>query len=235
MLYNLMLEDNSFYLSSTLVQCKLLLTDPIWGADTQNKGNEYEYEDGPHMRDHVVKTLSAYAGRCVTNAAVIACDDRWLPYWHIALRANGFGNTKTVVCEQRLGRPSKTEWPIKHYYYVIGEREPLEFDYTQLPQEDRRASLGSGEKMTMAGVFRATFTNNDSRRVTGFAGQKDPFPVEAFIRAYTKPGDIVVDPFMGTGTTGIEAVRLGRRFLGFEKNTNTFATAKERIENVHGR
>ena len=40
--------------------------------------------------------------------------------------------------------------------------------------------------------------------------------VEHFLRLHTRPGDLVLDPFAGAGTTGVACVRMGRRFLGFE-------------------
>ena len=39
---------------------------------------------------------------------------------------------------------------------------------------------------------------------------------EKYIKACTKEGDIVVDPWLGTGTTGIECIKLGRQFYGFD-------------------
>lgn len=39
---------------------------------------------------------------------------------------------------------------------------------------------------------------------------------EKYILATTQPGDIVLDPWMGTGTTGYQALKLGRRFIGFD-------------------
>ncbi len=42
----------------------------------------------------------------------------------------------------------------------------------------------------------------------------------------SKPGDLVIDPFNGTGTTGAVAKRLGRRYIGFERD-QTYATAAE--------
>jgi modification methylase len=47
--------------------------------------------------------------------------------------------------------------------------------------------------------------------------------------ATTKPGDLVLDPFFGTGTTGAVAKRLGRHFLGVERDRTYAATALERI------
>ena len=47
--------------------------------------------------------------------------------------------------------------------------------------------------------------------------------------ACTKPGDVVLDPFFGTGTTGAVAKRLGRRWLGIEREDAYIAAAEERI------
>lgn len=44
-------------------------------------------------------------------------------------------------------------------------------------------------------------------------------------------GDVVLDPFMGTGTTGAVAKRLGRNFIGIEREQTYFNHAKSRIEN----
>jgi DNA modification methylase len=58
-------------------------------------------------------------------------------------------------------------------------------------------------------------------------------PVELcqhFIELHTKPGDIVLDPFMGSGSTGIAALKLGRRFIGIDLDQEHFHTAAKRIE-----
>lgn len=44
------------------------------------------------------------------------------------------------------------------------------------------------------------------------------------------PGEVVFDPFMGSGTTGVAAIKAGRRFIGCEINPNHFATAGKRLE-----
>ena len=48
--------------------------------------------------------------------------------------------------------------------------------------------------------------------------------------ACTKPGDVVLDPFFGTGTTGAVAKRLGRHWIGIERETAYVEAARERIE-----
>jgi modification methylase len=49
------------------------------------------------------------------------------------------------------------------------------------------------------------------------------------LMASTKPGDTVLDPFFGTGTTGAVAKKLGRNFIGLERDETYAAVAKERI------
>ena len=51
-----------------------------------------------------------------------------------------------------------------------------------------------------------------------------------FVEICTQPDGMVLDPFMGSGTTGVAAARLGRRFIGIEQDPGHFATACRRIE-----
>ncbi len=54
--------------------------------------------------------------------------------------------------------------------------------------------------------------------------------VEEFLRLLTKPGDIVLDPFVGSGTTAVAAVKLQRAFIGFDINADYCAFARARLE-----
>jgi len=59
--------------------------------------------------------------------------------------------------------------------------------------------------------------------------QKPEALLYRILLACTKPGDVVLDPFFGTGTTGAVARRLGRRWIGIEKETAYVKVARERI------
>ena len=50
----------------------------------------------------------------------------------------------------------------------------------------------------------------------------------------TPPGGIVLDPFMGSGSTGVAAKRLGFEFIGIEMNEEYIEIAKRRIEHAEG-
>lgn len=52
---------------------------------------------------------------------------------------------------------------------------------------------------------------------------------------YSNPGDLVLDPFAGSGTTLEAALRLGRRFVGIERERRYYEVACKRLEEVHRR
>lgn len=71
----------------------------------------------------------------------------------------------------------------------------------------------------------------------GAFGTKNPHPTTKpialmleLVKLFTDPGDIVLDPFCGSGTTGVACIRLGRRFIGVEKDAKYAAVAQERLE-----
>src|SRR5438270_8552637 len=62
--------------------------------------------------------------------------------------------------------------------------------------------------------------------------QKPEALLYRILLACTKPGDVVLDPFFGTGTTGAVACRLGRRRLGIERGAASVTVARERIDST---
>jgi site-specific DNA-methyltransferase (adenine-specific) len=67
---------------------------------------------------------------------------------------------------------------------------------------------------------------------TGNRGHSAAFPFalpEWFIKLFTKEGDVVLDPFLGSGTTAIVAHRLGRKYIGIELSEEYYEIAKETV------
>lgn len=62
--------------------------------------------------------------------------------------------------------------------------------------------------------------------------QKPEALLHRVLLAATRPGDVVLDPFFGTGTTGAAAKRLGRRFVGIERDEGYAKLAEKRIKAV---
>lgn len=76
---------------------------------------------------------------------------------------------------------------------------------------------------------------NVLRRVKAVNDEKHVCPLQLDViarclRLYTRPGDVVMDPFNGIGSTGYEAVKMGRRYLGFELKPEYAAQANVNIK-----
>jgi len=69
----------------------------------------------------------------------------------------------------------------------------------------------------------------DSDGAKAHPTQKPEALLHRVLLASTRPGDLVLDPFFGTGTTGAAAKRLGRRFIGIEREAEYAALAETRI------
>lgn len=66
-------------------------------------------------------------------------------------------------------------------------------------------------------------------------GHPAPFPValpHRLIELYTYEGDLILDPFIGSGTTAVAAVETGRHYVGFDTDPDYLALAEERIAGV---
>jgi modification methylase len=64
-------------------------------------------------------------------------------------------------------------------------------------------------------------------------GHPAPFPEtlpRRFIELYTFAGDLVLDPFVGSGTTAVAALRSGRHYVAYETDADYVARAEERLE-----
>ncbi len=83
------------------------------------------------------------------------------------------------------------------------------------------------ERGTLSDIWRIP------KEQSGVAGHSAIFPVrlaETAIVNFSKKGDLVFDPFMGTGTTGIAALMHDRKFYGCELDTDYFEAACKRIK-----
>ncbi len=68
-----------------------------------------------------------------------------------------------------------------------------------------------------------------ARERTGYPSQKPEALLERLINALSAPGDVVLDPYAGSGTTLAVASRLGRRYIGLDASDVAIATAKQRL------
>ncbi|MBM4283767.1 MAG: site-specific DNA-methyltransferase [Deltaproteobacteria bacterium] len=96
------------------------------------------------------------------------------------------------------------------------------------PNPEKRASTISKEEFLEYTKSVWTFGAESARKV----GHPAPFPVELpyrLIQLYTYAGEVVLDPFMGSGSTAVAALKAGRNYVGYEVDPEYVRLANKRI------
>jgi len=99
-------------------------------------------------------------------------------------------------------------------------------------RETRAAHLAAGKFAT--NILRVPSLKGMSKEKCGHPSQKPLALISKLIACATDPGDLVIDPFLGSGTTAVAAERAGRRWLGIELDPVYAAQAQQRIEAARG-
>ncbi|MBD0369237.1 MAG: site-specific DNA-methyltransferase [Pyrinomonadaceae bacterium] len=108
---------------------------------------------------------------------------------------------------------------------IWARREPKgrhTFNYDEMKRENRNKQMQS--------LWHITPPTAREKRYGKHPTQKPEALLDRIIRASSNPHDMVLDPFCGSGTTGVVCARHGRRFVGFELETDFLKVASQRIE-----
>lgn len=238
----------------------MVYTDPPFGTQedqtmTRRKSGKLvskmqysdRYEDYleflvPHLRGlrRVLKT---------TGTMYLHLDQRWSHYvkvlCDIEFGRDNFMNS--IVWSYNYGGRSKTRWPEKHddvlvYAKEIGrhifnwddiDRIPYAAPELQrvgrTPEEAaRRVELGQ----VPTDVWSMSIVGTASKERTGYPSQKPLKLVKRCIVASSPPGGLVLDPFVGSGTTAAAALQCGRSFVVSDQNQSAIDTMKKRFEGL---
>jgi modification methylase len=109
------------------------------------------------------------------------------------------------------------------------EQKSYTFNYEAMKQLNDELQMRSDWHLPIcAGSERLRNESGEKSHST----QKPEALLHRVILSSTNPGDVVLDPFFGSGTTGAVAKRLGRRFIGIERDPDYIRVARRRIEAV---
>ena len=95
----------------------------------------------------------------------------------------------------------------------------------------RREHLQKGKYAT--NLWRIPSLKGSSKEKVGHPSQKPEALIERIVLSSSKPDDLVIDPFMGSGTTAIVAQKLGRQWLGYEILPEYIELANRRLQKSH--
>lgn len=154
-----------------------------------------------------------------------------------------------ITWEREKGRGAKSNWKnsSEDIWFATVDRDKFTFNVDSVklkrkvnaPYRDSAREPKDWEKST-GGNFRLTYPSNlwtdisvpfwSMPENTDHPTQKPEKLVAKLILASTAPGDLVLDPFLGSGTTAVVAKKLQRRFLGIEINPEFCMWALKRID-----
>jgi site-specific DNA-methyltransferase (adenine-specific) len=146
-----------------------------------------------------------------------------------------------IIWAYDYGAKSTTRWPTKHDTILVYVKDPSSyiFNSDEIDREPYMApGLVSKEKAARGklptDVWWHTIVSPTGKEKTGYATQKPLGILRRIIRASTRPGDWVLDPFAGSGTTGHAAAELGRKFVVMDSNPEALDIMKKRLASYLG-
>lgn len=212
-------------------------------------GREYRYEvvsthtyaDTASLEEHLadLRVRLAAVRRVLAPHGSVYVHVDWRTSHHVRLLldelfgADHFLNE--LIWAYDYGGRARDRWPRKHdtiLWYARGDEWRFERDaIDRIPY--LAPDLVGPEKAAMGklptDVWWMTIVPPASRERTGYPTQKPVRLLERILAASSRPGDLVVDPYAGSGTTGVAAARLGRRCLLVDRNPAAVEIARSRL------
>ncbi len=156
-----------------------------------------------------------------------------------ALKANNFKINNVITWQKTNAMPSLTKRIFTHstefiIWAVKGKNWIFNYEELKVINPERQLD---GSLKQMRDVW-AIPISQGVERIKGENGralhptQKPEELLRRIIIASSNEGDIVLDPFLGSGTTVVVAKKLKRNFIGIEKNEIYFRAAEKRLDNI---
>ena len=211
----------------------LMWTDPPYGLNKVMAGTAAKYTD-TGTTELVLDTLNAWVPKMGDNATIVVCLDYRLVH-HVAARFEWVLRGE-IIWGFGLGAPRQSWWPVRHNTLLTFTRTTTSgmFDRAAQPRQTRLApKKGYTDDKPAGSIWDFTMSNTHPDR-RGYPNQKPVEIITPFINAHTAPGDLVVDPFMGGGSTGVAALRSGRRFWGGDISPDAVTNANTVFASMTG-
>jgi len=144
-----------------------------------------------------------------------------------------------IIWAYDYGGKAKSRWPAKHDTILVYVKNPDKY-YFNNESVDREPYMAPGlvtpEKVAKGklptDVWWHTIVSPTGKEKTGYPTQKPLGILRRVIQASSKEGDLVLDFFAGSGTTGAAAAELGRSFILIDQNPESIEVIRERFKSL---
>jgi site-specific DNA-methyltransferase (adenine-specific) len=219
------------------------LVEPVANGD-EAAGYADQFEDFlGFLRPRLVE---AYRVLAPTGSLFFHIDYREVHYCKVMLdeiferKGKGSGREcfqNEIIWAYDYGARATKRWPAKHDTILWYTRDPKRYTF-HLDESDRIPYMAPGlvgaEKAargkTPTDVWWHTIVSPTGKEKTGYATQKPLGILERIVRVHSNPGDLVLDFFAGSGTTGEAAAKHGRRFLLVDESAEAIAVMEKRLK-----
>jgi len=142
-----------------------------------------------------------------------------------------------IIWAYDYGARATRRWPAKHDTILWYTRDPKRYTFN-LSESDRIPYMAPGlvgaEKAargkTPTDVWWHTIVSPTGKEKTGYATQKPLGILERIVRVHSNPGDLVLDFFAGSGTTGAAAAKHGRAFCMVDESAEAVRVMEKRLQ-----
>lgn len=225
----------------------MIYTDPPFNTgDIQRSartGNSYV-----DARDDYISWVDSWMKEChrvlkSTGTIYVHLDERCAYKVRADVMDSVFGcdcYLSTVIWAYDFGGRGKRTWPKKHDTILVYTKtkdghlfnwddiDRIPYMAPGLQKDPERAAKGK----VPTDVWWMSIVGTQSKERVGYPNQKPQALVERAIRASSNPGDIILDPFAGSGTTGGAAIATGRQFTLIDSNSQSIEIMKKRFEST---
>jgi len=224
----------------------LLILDPPYSIAKEFNGRKFSPMDGDEYLAYLESWLPLLLPALRPEASVYLCGDwRCSAAGFLAL-SKRFKVRNRIVWQREKGRGAKSNWKNcaeDIWFATVSGKYHFDVDAVKQLRQVRAPYREQGRPKdwdeTPEGRFRLTCPSNfwDDISVpfwsmpenTDHPTQKPEKLVAKLILASTRPGDLVLDPFLGSGTTAVVAKKLGRHFCGIEIDREYCCCAAKRL------
>jgi DNA modification methylase len=166
----------------------------------------------PEVRIEAALQFARLARRWV----IVWCDIESPPEWRSELEGYGLRYIRTGIWVRVNSAPQ-----------FSGDRPANGVEACVIAHPEGRMRWNGGGA---GAVWTGPIVNSQAHMDRGHSSPKPEWLMGALVSDFTDPGELVLDPFAGSGTTGVSAIRLGRRFLGWERDPKYHAAAVRRLQ-----